>query len=689
MGKSFLDEDGYLHKKRPHTKLLATLERELVEPTYITDAELQAAKGDVCVFDLEIYPNYFLAAFEHVKSGKVATFELAPNRPVFDAHKLLWVMHNFCIVGFNSMKFDIPIIWLALQGASLEQLNDAVEQIITFNLMPRDIENRFLFKIGQTNHVDLIEVAPLSASLKVYGGRLGTSRLQDLPFAPEKRLTSQQMRQVMLYCVNDLALTKDLLFELEPQLNLRHSMSLEYGVDLRSKSDAQIAEAVINSEIQKLSGFYPKKAKLPENFTIKYNVPDFIKFETVELNNILKKLSEAKFSLDGFGSPVWPEGLGVKEKSKDGKDKWVLRTIIGKGVYKIAMGGLHSSEKNVAHIVSEGIEIADNDVESFYPRIILNQLLAPEHLKEWFIEVYNYIVERRLEAKALAKKYKKEGNREKSEYYKTIADSLKIVINGSFGKLGNKYSRLYAPQLMLQVTITGQLVLLMLIERLEQIGIEVISGNTDGFISKYQVTRRNEVRKIIKQWEIETNFKTEETKYLAVFSKDVNNYFAIKEEGGDKEARYLDEQLGIKVKGVFCERGSALNSVLSKNPELLICSDAIMNLIAKNIPVEDTIINCKDIKRFTTIRTVKGGGEQDGVYLGKVVRWYYSTETKGRTINYVLSGNKVPKSEGAKPCMDLPPAFPTDIDYDWYINETISMLYDIGYYKKPTQQMFF
>jgi hypothetical protein len=230
---------------------------------------------------------------------------------------------------------------------------------------------------------------------------------------------------------------------------------------------------------------------------------------------------------------------------------------------------------------------------------------------------------------------------------------------------------------MLQVTITGQLVLLMLIEMLEDAKIAVISGNTDGIVSKYHKDRHNEVRAIIAEWERQTNFKTEETRYSAVFSRDVNSYCAIKTDGGEPEARFLDERLGVKTKGAFSERGSALNSILSKNPEALICTDALISFLKNGTSIEKTIKECKDIRRFLSVKNVKGGGEKNGVYLGKVVRWYYPKNEAGY-IAYVSSGNKVGKTDGARPVMDLPTEFPEDVNYDWYINEAIEMLYDCG-----------
>jgi hypothetical protein len=308
----------------------------------------------------------------------------------------------------------------------------------------------------------------------------------------------------------------------------------------------------------------------------------------------------------------------------------------------------------------EEFYLIDRDCASYYPNIILNQGLYPSHMGKAFLKVYRSIVERRLKAK-------KEKN-------KVVADSLKITINGSFGKLGSKYSSLYAPDLMIQVTLTGQLALLMLIEMVELIGIPVVSANTDGIVIKCPVDRYDDLNNVVKYWEKLTNFETEETRYKALYSRDVNNYLAVKEDNK------------CKAKGTYSTPG------LQKNPTSLICVDAIKAIIVDSTPIEETILNCKDLTRFLTVRTVKGGGEQDGVYLGKAVRWYYSTETKNKTINYIASGNKVAKSEGAKPCMDLPPTFPTDINYQWYINETIEMLHDIDFYyrvKKPEQITFF
>lgn len=688
-----LDANGFIVTKanRKIDKLSSAMRLALRPVEFMTDEELMSVPaGSVFVFDVETYRNFWYVAFKCLANGKFVAFERSPDHD-FNPMKLRWMLWRFCLVGFNSSTYDIPMVELAAAGLSCNDLKEASDFIIksgqnwgTKKVTPFDIEKKYRIQIGRYNHIDLFNVCPVNggvsanpASLKLYAGRLHAARMQDLPFPESHILTAEDAAIVRPYCCNDLANTELLFNELAPELKLRMEMSDEYGIDLRSKSDAQVAEAVINSELQKVLGYYPRKPTLEADTVLAYNVPDFISYRSPQLQAVLQTVRDARFYLDGLGSPIMPPEL---EK---------LKVSIGGSIYKLGMGGLHSNEKKVAHFATDEIIIADNDVESFYPRIILNQRLFPPHLGEAFLQVYNQIVETRIHAKAEAAKAKKAGDKAGAKRWKTIADSLKITINGSFGKLGNKYSTLYAPQLMLQVTITGQLVLLMLIEMLEEAGISVISGNTDGIVSKYHKDRHNEVRAIIAEWEKRTNFKTEETRYKAVYSRDVNSYIAIKEDGGDAEARFLDEQLGCKTKGTYSERGSALNSILSKNPETLICTDAVLQYLKNGVPVEKTIKQCRDVRRFVSVKNVKGGGEKNGLYLGKVVRWYYPKAEAGH-IAYVGSGNKVGKTEGARPLMDLPDELPNDINYDWYVKEAIEMLYDCGALRKAeTASLFF
>jgi hypothetical protein len=455
---------------------------------------------------------------------------------------------------------------------------------------------------------------------------LHSKRLQDLPIEPSASISVADRQLLIDYCGNDLLTTLDLYNQLKPQLALRESMSAEFGIDLRSKSDAQIAEAVIRSEVEKLIGRRVYRPDVHPAYRFNYKAPEWVSLASEGMNNLLRIVQECDFSLDDKGSVVMPTILES------------MRLRIGSGVYRMGVGGLHSSESCVAHMGA----LTDRDVASYYPQIILNNGYKPSHLGDAFLTVYRSLVERRLEAKRTGDK--------------VMADALKIVVNGSFGKFGSKWSILYAPDLLIQVTITGQLALLMLIEALTEAGFEVVSANTDGVVIK----NKDGIDALMSAWEIVTQFTTEATEYTSLYSRDVNNYIAVKPDGS------------TKLKGAYAPAG------MSKNTTNQICVDAVVNFLANNVPIETTIYNCTDPRKFVTIRQVKGGAMYGAEYLGKAVRWYYALgET--RHISYQSNGNKVARSEGCRPLMELPDVVPHDIDFEWYVSEANYILRDVGY----------
>lgn len=608
-----------------------------------TDAELIEAQrtGDTLMVDVECYPNYFLVAFKSYLRGKVLTFELTPEMPL-DIDKLRWVLLNFLTVGFNTNSYDLPIITLALAGATNLQLKDATWQIIVGGMRGYELLKMRRVKMIVVNHIDLIEVAPLSASLKMYSGRLHSKRMVDLPFHPETFLSDVQITIVRWYCVNDLDDTKDLYDALIEQIDLRKKMSAEYGIDLRSKSDAQIAEAVITHQVQRLTGHKPKVPMIAVGTGYRYQVPHFLKYESALMNWVLEQVKQSYLVVDDGGKIAMPKELTN------------LEIPINRSVYRMGVGGLHSTEKRAVHKTNDEYELVDRDVVSFYPMIVLLTRLYPDHIGPVFLEVYKQIVDRRIKAKQAGDKI--------------TADALKITVNGTFGKLSSLYSPVYSPRNGVHVTISGQLVLLMLIERLEMDGVEVVSANTDGIVFKRPRARKAEVDGIITQWERDTGFETEETLYKALYSRDVNNYVAVTTDGK------------VKLKGDYSNPWNDPKLALfrmHKNPEAQICKKAVVEYLTKDVPLMKTIKACDDVREFVSVRKVSGGAVKDQTYLGKAIRWYYSTEELGKII-ISSKGSKVPKSDGARPLMLLPTTLPVDIDYLRYEEIAKDMLENLG-----------
>jgi len=589
------------------------------------------------VLDIECYTNYFLIAIKSMANDKVVTFERS-SWTDFDVEQLNSVLRKYTIITFNGNRYDLLLLKGAIAGFDAAKLKVISDDIIVNNARAWDTESKYsLPQCKYIDHIDLIDVAPGKASLKIYGGRLHSKRMQDLPIEPSAIIKQDERELLTTYCINDLDTTIDLFNKLSSQIDLREKMGEELGMDLRSKSDAQIAEAVIKKQIEAIKGTKIYRPELPDGYSFNYVPPKFIKFKRPELVNALEVFKSEAFTLNEKGDAVEPEKVGK------------LKVKINQTVYQLGIGGIHSCEKTVNYIAGSDYILVDRDVTSYYPNIILNQRLYPKHIGTEFLTAYKSIVEKRVHAKRTGDK---------------VTDaSLKIVINSSFGKFGNRWSALYSPDLLIQTTVTGQLALLMLIEALETSGIQVVSANTDGIVIYCHKRNQAALNQIIAAWEETTSFNTEETAYTALYSRDINNYVA------------------FKPSGFYKAKGAYADAELSKTPTAQVCVQAVVDHLQLDIPIETTIKSCQDARMFVSVRSVTGGAVKGDTYLGKAVRWYYAIGETG-SIQYKKNGNKVAMTDGAKPLMLLSAKPPEDIDRQWYISKAYAILADLGIKQK-------
>ena len=584
-------------------------------------------------FDTECYPNYFLIVFKN-EAGKFASFERTENQ-VLDIKKLKMVIKGKQLIGFNSKMYDIPMVAYALNGATNASLKQMSNSLIPDKelLKKKEVKSGFevicanhLWRLDDINydHIDIMNVARGRSSLKLYGARIGSKKLQDLPYNHLEPLSRHEMNDVRNYCINDVDITEDLYKALNAELSVREDLNKEFNVDSRSRSDAQIAELVI----AKNCIFNSSKLLSEVSFKFKTNL-DF-KFKNDDLIKLKSDLNNIEFN--------------VKRYSKINCAGVHRKITINKIEYNFGIGGLHSNESKRALIADSDEWFIDVDVSSCYPKIILNNKLTPPQIKDGFLDIYKNIHQGRLEAK-------KHKDKVKSEV-------LKIVLNGSFGKFGDGYSKcLYAPELLITTTITGQLGLLLLIERLEEHGFSVLSANTDGITVRVKKHNYGAFKNIIKAWEAKFDYNTDEVKYRALYNHSVNSYIAVREDGS------------LKLKSIFAEND------LSRNVDVPICKRAVINYITKGIKIEDTIYNCNhNPVDLIKMRKTKHGGYWKGNYLGHTVRWYWST--KGEPIINV-KGDKVAETNDAYPLMDLDEPI-KDLHYEKYIEKSYKLLKMIG-----------
>lgn len=592
-------------------------------------------------FDIETYPDYFSLVMCNVDDKNDSfTFVLRGKEDRLCGPWISTInniIHSSHIVGFNNIRFDTPILVAALNRSPCLTLYKIAQAIIVDQNPYWVIYKRLGLKIYGTapNYFSQYDIFPIllsSASLKEFAGRIHCRSIQDLPIPPGTSISDKQADELTSYCKLDVVNTISLVKKLKPEIDLRYRMGEKYGIDLRSKGDASIAEEVLKKKLNN-----PPKPNY-KNVPFQYVAPDFIKFSTVKLHSV-KRLFESVLFKPQDGRLPTPEKIAQADVRFAGND------------YKIGVGGLHSQEKHRYYESTKDARIFDLDVASYYPSIVMKLRMFPKHLGISFLQEYTKIVKERLVAKAIDSKG-------------VDASSLKIVINGTFGKFGSIYSLFYSPESLVNVTVTGQLCLLMLIEMLDDAGIRVLSANTDGVSIMLPKRKVGAVKEVVAKWEKRCGFDLEINPYDILAMRDVNNYIAFK------------ENEVVKRKGVFGGSG------LFKSPAGEIIYEAVAEALrtGKRSDITKTIKDCGDIRSFVFVRKVAGGAMYEGELLGRVARFVWGKDSKGEILYANKRANekkhrRVANSDGAIPVMTLRNEYLAHLDRLRYA-ESACELYD-------------
>lgn len=390
----------------------------------------------------------------------------------------------------------------------------------------------------------------------------------------ERFIPKEYLQEMADYNDNDVYIVAELIRMNQEEVLLRYRISEEYKVDVFSASRSTIADKVIVKLYSKYTGLHPKvfidTKTIRRKIVVSEILSDKIAFSTPELNDILSGIRS--LTLRG-------------EKGEFDREFTFMGTS-----YTIATGGLHSNEIPAVYTENDDNIIVDRDVASYYPNMIRSLKVCQKHLlpKAWF-RIADTIVDERLEHKHLSKD--KSLDSKERDKHATAAACLKIVANaGIFGKMGSEKSFLCDKKAMYQVTINGQLFLLMLIEKLELAGIHVISANTDGIVTVVPRKLEKTADDICHWWEKHLGLELEFTYYTKYVTEGVNSYLTIKRGGSCKFKGRMNPKM-------FLED-------LSKGYNSPIVAKCVTEYFINGTPVMETLRNAKSILDFCRTQNV-------------------------------------------------------------------------------------
>lgn len=535
----------------------------------------------VYVYDIEVFQNIFHCSVKNTETNDIYKFEISERknqlRELVKFFKqvdkyITWgdyyttninIPANVIFCGYNNLHYDNPIInYIIEYEDKLMQYNIPTICSSIFNLS-KTITTSSEDNIDAWKHwkyqiwFDTFDILTMLYSNKL---RVGLKEIQvtmQYPNVQEfvcdwtKPLPLEDFESMIDYNINDIESTSELLNRCKKDVDLRIAIEDEYGVRVLSKDGVNIGMKILTQKYLEKTGLTwqdIKDLRSPMSvIPLKDVILPFIKYDSPILQRVL----------DDMKNQI------VSPGRKGYENKFVFNNLR----YSVGVGGIHSVNSPEIIIPRDDEMLIDIDVASLYPSMLIEYEFYPKHLGKEFLEVYKQIKDERIEAKHNGDKVKNE--------------TLKLALNGLSGNLQNEHNFCYSPFAVMQIRINGQLLLLMLAEKLTQIGCRIVQANTDGLFVLLKKDAYSKVNSICREWEQLTKLTLEEDRFKAMYQYAINDYFAITEDNKVKE------------KGMFIT-----TIKLGKGLTPKIIPKAVISFFKDGIPVEDTIKNCTDIRDF-------------------------------------------------------------------------------------------
>lgn len=606
----------------------------------------------VQVYDIEIFPNCFSLTIKNTETKEFQFFELSNRKNNLVDLVPLFLDKRYIFCGYNNIHYDNPIVNFIIEYK--ETLKKSTRLDIEYNLfqlsqtiIKGDLEKWKRWKYA--NNFETLDLLTMLFSQKLRVGlkemqvTMKYSNVQEYDGDFETPIPEEDIPKMIQYNINDVNSTEELLYRCENDIKLRLNIEEEYGIKALNKDGVNLGMEILKTKyLEKTHKTWNdiKDLRSPcDKIALNEIILPFIKFDNPILKDLLNEMKQQVVSPD-----------------RKGYNKHFLMDNLE---YSVGVGGIHSVNKPSIFIAKEDEVISDVDVASLYPSLIIEYGFYPPHLGKEFLEVYKGIKDERIEAKH-------NGNKLKNL-------TLKLSINGLSGNLQSEFSWCYSPKTVMRIRINGQLLLLMLAEKLISIDCQIIQANTDGLFVLRKKKDEQKFKDVCKWWENLTRLELEEDRFERFYQFAINDYLGVIEGYKDSKNPKL-----LKKKGLFID-----SVTLGKGMQPMIIPKAINANLADNIPVEETIRNCKDINEFITYQKVdkKFAVQYMNKFITHINRYYVSTNG-GYLYKCEVEGNKIVKfanmltASGVTLCNDITAIkeFPKNINYKYYIKEANKIL---------------
>ena len=485
----------------------------------------------------------------------------------------------------------------------------------------------------------------------------------------DRYILPKYVEPMLHYNKNDVYLVCEIARQKPDEIKLRYSLGAAFNLNLLCAARSSIADKLLYKFYSERSGLSVDKFKdlRTQRTALSFNKIIFphICFKTKQLQDLLKDMKK----------------VVIYRTNKDSFEKVIQ--FYGT-TYTIATGGLHSQDRPAVLTSTDKYTYVHYDISSFYPSVMVAYNIAPKHLNNnVFVKMVDYFRLTRIKCKHTKDE---DGLVVAGVHNKLAAEALKIVINAIYGKFGFEMFFLFDRFAQMQVTINGQLMVMMVVEALELDGIHVVSANTDGIIVKLPKDKEEDFKRITDDWCAQNKLGADSERYKLFVTRDINNYFDI--QSNDK----VEYKGGLDPKQYLKD--------LKKGYDMPVVAKAVFEYFAHGTPVMETLRNHKDIldfcktqnvgKQFEVVYQKVENGKVIDIHSQRHVRFYVSTKGVVIMKENVHDGKRSVLASG-KPVIILNKLDDKDIslrniDYKYYYEEAYKIINPIKLGISPNQK---
>ena len=554
----------------------------------------------VVTYDIEIFPNCFHCTCKDTETQELLLFEISNRKNQLTELVDFFVSKDIIFCGYNNKHYDDVVLNYIIDLRRQLSRRTSLEVCRSLYKLSKCIiesEDGDIDKFKRWRYANLflsMDLLTMQFSSKLRVGlkemqlTMHYKNVQEYSGSFDLPIEDSDIDEMIAYNINDVESTTDLLNRLEEDVKLRLYIEDEYGIPCLSSDGVKIGEFI-------LAKFYCDKTGISYKDLKEMKSPA----DSIALKDVI-------FPFIRYKNPKLQDGLEDMKKQvvdsheRKGYEKKFVLSNLG---YSIGVGGLHSINKPGIFRPNENEYIGHSDVASMYPSLLIKYNLTPSHLGKEFLQVYTEVYDDRINAKHSHNKLKDK--------------TLKLTLNAVTGKMQEETSWLYDPFNVFRIRINGQLILLMLIERLLELGCRIIQANTDGVMYIAKEENRDRIQEAIHEVEAITQLVFESNDYEAFYQYAINDYFGIIKGYSESKNPELIER-----KGMFITE-----TKLGKGLAPVVIPKAVINYFLTNQPVREFIKSDKDIKDFVIGQRVAKKFE---VYHGsekvqRINRFYAST----------------------------------------------------------------